>query len=145
MSEWQKGVRLVDLPPDGNCVNEGDDIQSKCIQNPPNDCEKDIEAHEQAFWCKIAIILVCSRAQQDDVLHYLCASKCLTQPALSLVRNSKEQITRRTLVCSSVLFTCVPTPAMRPMASSHAHIHEAKGPYFDPAKCAAQKYRDPVV
>lgn len=31
------------------------------------------------------------------------------------------------------------------MVSSQAQHHEANGPHFGPAKCAAQKYSEPVV
>lgn len=43
------------------------------------------------------------------------------------------------------MLTCVPMPAIRPMVSSHAQHHDANGPHFGPDKCAAQKYREPVV
>lgn len=36
-------------------------------------------------------------------------------------------------------------PAIRPIVSSQAQHHDAKGPHLGPAKCAAQKYREPVV
>jgi hypothetical protein len=35
--------------------------------------------------------------------------------------------------------TCVPMPAIKPIASSHAHTHDANGPHRGPAKWAAQK------
>lgn len=36
-------------------------------------------------------------------------------------------------------------PAIKPIASSHAQIHDANGPHLGPDKWAAQKYSDPVV
>jgi hypothetical protein len=49
------------------------------------------------------------------------------------------------LVTACGEISSVPIPAMRPMASSQAQHQDANGPQTGPAKCAAQKYREPVV
>ena len=66
------------------------------------------------------------------------------QNRVRLLKKDLEHMTR-SAINRGAERTCVPIPAMRPIASSQAQHQDANGPHTGPAKCAAQKYREPVV